>query len=261
MKVSRDIVNKRREEVMKAIQGNSHMSVEELAEKFNVSTITIRRDLQFWEDKGAIERYYGGASLLQAFVEEDEESYQRNRYMRAIAKRAASFVEDGDVIFVNSSLTATMIINYIKYKKVTIITNNARAINYNPDENVTVLFTGGEVRFPKKSLTGDLALSTVNSISANKCFMGCSGLSIDGITTGNVKEATINKAMMAHTKGMKFLLCDHTKFNLNYSYIYSDFTDCDYLITDVLADKNICQHLIDNYDLKIIEVDALKQGQ
>ena len=47
---------------------------------------------------------------------------------------------------------------------------------FNPDENVTVLFTGGELRFPKKSMTGDLAIQTINSITANKCFIGCSGL-------------------------------------------------------------------------------------
>lgn len=262
MKVNKEIVDKRRQEIMKAIQENNYMSVEDLTKRFNVSPITIRRDLQYWEDKGAIERYYGGASLLQAFIEEDEESYQRNRYMRSIAKRAAHFIEDGDVVFVNSSITAIMIINYIKYKKVTIITNNARAINYNPDKGVTILFTGGEVRFPKKSITGDLALSTINSITANKCFIGCSGLTKDSVSTGYVKEALINKAMIQRTKGKKFLLCDHTKFNLSFSFDYAKFSDCDYLITDVLANKDIINHIKENYDnFNVVEVEALKYGQ
>lgn len=262
MKVSKDIVDKRRQDVMKAIQENNSMNVEDLATKFNVSPITIRRDLQYWEEQGAIERFYGGASLLQAFIEEDEESYQRNRYMRSIAKRAAYFIEDGDVVFINSSITAIMIINYVKYKNVTVITNNARAINYNPDEGVTVLFTGGEVRFPKKSITGDLALSTINSITANKCFIGCSGLTKDSVSTGFVKEASINKAMLQRTKGKKFLLCDHTKFGLSYSFDYARFSECDYLITDVLANKETINSIKENFNnISIIEVEALKQGQ
>ena len=262
MKVSKDIVEKRRQDIMKEIQDNSYMSVEDLAIKYNVSPITIRRDLQYWEDQGAIERYYGGASLLQAYIEEDEQSYQRNRHMRAIAKRAAYFIEDGDVIFINSSITAIMIIDYIKYKKVTIITNNARAINYNPDESVTILFTGGEVRFPKKSITGDLALSTINSISANKCFIGCSGLTKDSVSTGFVKEALINKAMINRTKGKKFLLCDHTKIGLSYSFDYATFSDCDYLITDNLANKEIINNIKENFNnFNIVEVEPLKHGQ
>ena len=102
MKVSKDLVDKRRQEVMKLIQENNFMSVEELLKHFDVSPATLRRDLQYWESLGAIERNYGGAALLQAFIEEDEETYQRRRYMKAIAKRAAMFVEDGDIIFINS---------------------------------------------------------------------------------------------------------------------------------------------------------------
>ncbi len=257
MKVSKALVDKRREEVMKLIQENNFMSMEELLKHFDVSPATLRRDLQYWESVGAIERNYGGAALLQAFIDEDEETYQRSRYMKAIAKRAAMFVEDGDVIFINSSMTAVMIIDYLRYKHVTIITNNAKAINYNPDENVTVLFTGGELRFPKKSMTGDLAVQTINSITANKCFIGCSGLTIEGISTANVKETLVNKTMLQRTKGKKFVLCDHTKIGLNFAFRYATFDGIDYLITDSEADKDVISHVQRNNRLTIIREDPL----
>ena len=117
MKVSKTIVDKRRDDIMKAIQENNFMSVGDLVDMFDVSPITIRRDLQYWEDKGAIERKYGGASLLQAFIDEDEASFERAKYMKGIAKRAALYVDDGDVIFINSSMTALMLINYLKDKE------------------------------------------------------------------------------------------------------------------------------------------------
>ena len=259
MKVSKALVDKRREEVMKLIQENNFMTVEDLLKQFDVSPATLRRDLQYWESLGAIERNYGGAALLQAFVEEDEETYQRSRYMKAIAKRAAMFIEDGDVVFINSSMTAVMIIDYLKYKHVTIITNNAKAINYNPDENVTVLFTGGELRFPKKSMTGDLAVQTINSITANKCFIGCSGLTSEGISTANVKETLVNKTMLQRTKGKKFVLCDHTKVGLNFAFRYATFDGIDYLITDVDADKDVISHISRRNKINIIREEPLQK--
>ena len=260
MKVSKALVDKRKEEIMKLIQENNFMTVEELVKHFNVSAATIRRDLQYWEDLGAIERNYGGASLLQAFVEDDDSSYDRARYMKAIAKRSAMFVEDGDIIFVNSSQTAIMIIEYIKYKHVTIITNNARAINFHPDENVTILFTGGEVRFPKKSITGDLALATINGITANKCFIGCSGLTVDGISTANVKETMVNRSMIQKTKGSRFVLCDHTKVGLNFAFQYADFDGIDYLITDNEADRETISYIAAHHNVKVIRENPLQRG-
>ena len=259
MKVSKAIVDKRREQVMKLIQENNFMTVEDLIRQFNVSPATMRRDLQYWESVGAIERNYGGAALLQAFVEEDDETYRRKRYMKAIAKRAAMFVEEGDVIFVNTSMTAAMILDYIRYKHVTIITNNAKVINFNPDENVTVLFTGGELRFPKKSMTGDLAVQTINSITANKCFIGCSGLTTEGISTANVKETLVNNTMLQRTKGKKFVLCDHTKIGLNFAFRYSTFEGIDYLITDVDADRDTIEYIGKHNDITIIREEPLQK--
>ncbi|MBR2067939.1 MAG: DeoR/GlpR transcriptional regulator [Solobacterium sp.] len=260
MKVSKNIVDQRREDIMKAIQENNFMSVEDLVNTFHVSPVTIRRDLQYWEDKGAIERTYGGAALLQAFIDEDEATYERNRYMKGIAKRAALMVEDGDVIFINSSMTALMLINYIRYKNVTIITNNARAINYDPDPNVTILFTGGEVRFPKKSITGDIAIATLNSITADKCFIGCSGLDKEAVTTGYMKETKVNHCMLQRTKGKRVLLCDHTKVGLSFSFQYSDYSDIHTLITDVEANEEIMDYLEEEYHLEIIKVEPAKRG-
>ena len=258
MKVSKDLVNKRRNEIMQLIQENNNISVEELVNKFNVSPVTIRRDLQYWNDLGAIERKYGSASLIQEFIN-DNKNYERFRYMNAIAKRASLFIEENDVIFINTSMTALAIIDYIKYKNVTILTNNAKAINCHPENNVDIIFTGGEVRYPKNSMTGDIALKTINSINANKCFIGCSGLSVNGVSTGLLKETSINKAMLTHTKGQKFILCDHTKIGLDFNYQYCNFNDVDYLITDINADSYTLSEIKENWKIQILQVEPINK--
>ena len=259
MKVSKAIVDKRRNEIMKTIQENNSISVDDLVEKYDVSAVTIRRDLQYRDDMGAIVRNYGSASLIQEFVD-DNKNYDRFRYMKAIAKRAALFVEDNDVIFINTSMTAIMMIDYIKYKNVTIITNNAKAINSHPDGQVEIIFTGGEVRYPKNSMVGDIALKAVNSINANKCFIGCSGLSKNGASTGLIKETSINKAMIEHTKGKKFLLCDHTKIGLDYNYRYCGLNDVNTLITDVEVDDEVLEELANDSKVEIIKVEPLNRN-
>ncbi len=258
MKVSKTLVDKRRKEIMQVIQENNNVSVDELANKFKVSAVTIRRDLQYWEDLGAIERNYGSASLIQEFVQ-DNKNYDRFRYMKAIAKRAALYVEDNDVIFVNTSMTAVMMIDYIKYKNVTVITNNAKAINGHPDDSLSIIFTGGEVRYPKNSMVGDIALKTVNSVNANKCFIGCSGLSKNGVSTGLLKETSINKAMLEHTRGQRFILCDHTKIGLDFNFRYCGFNDADVLITDVEADDDVLNEITEGSKINIIKVEPLNR--
>ena len=173
MKMTKEVVDKRRKKIMQKIQVKGTVNVEELASELNVTPLTIRRDLQYWEDMGAIERFYGGAKLVQNFVEHDIDPNEA--YKHAIAKFAATFVDDGDTIFINTSSTALLVIKYIIGKRVTIITNNGKAIFCDHDPNVQIVMTGGELRFPKETMTGDFALNNLQRVKANKAFLGCNG--------------------------------------------------------------------------------------
>lgn len=258
MKVCKELVDKRREELIKIVQENTHITVEELVKRFNVSAVTIRRDLQYWEDCCAIERSYGGASILQEFFTEHD-THDKKRYTLAIAKKAASFVKDNDVIFINSSSTALSIINYITAKHVTIITNNAKAININNNDNFTILFTGGEVGYPKNSMTGDIALQTLSTIYANKSFIGCSGLSENGVSTGFIKETLINKMMIDHSKEGKYILCDYTKIGLDYNFNSCSLNDMDVIITNTNVDQDKLDKIKALTKANIIQVDPLNR--
>lgn len=253
MKVNKHIVEKRRNEIMKIIQKEHKVNVQELSNLFHVSPLTIRRDLQYWEDLGAVIRNYGGASLIQEYI--NVENYDTQRYLHAIAKRAAQYIENGDTIFINSSKTALLTLKFIKNKQVTVITNNARAVNFSPDSQVTVIYTGGEVRFPKHSMVGNYALGMVNTITADKCLIGCSGLYQNGVSTELLKEVPINQAMLQRTKQMRIILCDHSKFGIKYSYCYSSFKNIDYLITDVNADPDIIENIREKNPTNIIQVE------
>ena len=244
MKMSKEVVDKRRKEIMQIIQTEKEVSVEQLVEKFKVNPLTIRRDLQYWEDKGAVERFYGGAKLIQNYVDNNEK-YNNEAYKHAIAKYAAQFIEDNDTVFINTSSTALLVLNYIKAKNVTVITNNGRAIFSNYGNNVTVVLTGGELRTPKEAMVGDFALNNINKVKANKVFLGCSGFDIDtGMMTAILPEVSINEAMIRQGTGEIFLLADATKIGAIHQFIVAKPTSFDYLISDDRLEDEIYNEII-----------------
>jgi len=233
MKVCYQDVKKRRENLMLIIQKLGEVDMATLENDFNVSPMTIRRDLQYWEDRGAIVRHYGGVKLVQNMVNTTDGNLSKDNYKNALAKYAASFVEENDTIFINTSSTSLLIIQYIIGKRCTIITNNAKAIFIKHDPLVQIVLTGGELRFPKETMVGDLTISALNTMVANKCFLGCSGLSAaDGVSTAIMQEVAVNKTMLQRTAGKKFFICDYTKIGLTHSFISAPISYGDHIITN-----------------------------
>jgi len=254
MRTSKASIEKRREHILKLLEYRENVSVEELAEQLKTSTITIRRDLDFFEEKKLIDRHRGGASLNKTNFTTNIFSSSLALNKNAIAKAAARFVEDGDTIFINTSSTALLMLEYITAKQVTVVTNNARAIFCESKENLYVVLTGGELRMPKESLVGDFAMNNINRVKAAKSFLGCSGISAKGgFTTAVLQEVAINEMMLRNTIGMKFVLADTNKVGRTHSFLSGSIQDLDYLITDDVASETEVKSLR-AVGLKVLQV-------
>lgn len=237
--MNKKVVDQRRNHIMDKIRELGEVHVEDLSQHLHVSPLTIRRDLQYWEDFGEVERFYGGAKLIHASHNPmTNKDFIHEPCKHAIAKYAAQYIQDGDTIFINTSSTSLLVIKYIKNKRVTVITNNGKAIYIDRDPLVTVILTGGELRTPKEAMVGDLAISNLNKVSANKCFIGCSAMSMEsGISTAILQEVTINETMMKQCKGEIFILADHSKIGQTHNFKSGSIKDVDYIITDKQADQ------------------------
>ncbi|MBN2299994.1 MAG: DeoR/GlpR transcriptional regulator [Acholeplasmataceae bacterium] len=254
MRNSRAAIEKRREHILKIIEYRTNVTVEELAEQLKTSAITIRRDFDYFEEKNLIERHRGGASLNKTNFTTNIFSSPLTLNKHAIAKAAARFVEDGDTIFINTSSTALLMLEYINAKQVTIVTNNGKAIFCESKENLYVILTGGELRMPKESLVGDFAINNINRVKAAKAFLGCSGISADGgFTTAVLQEVAINETMLKNTIGLKFVLADTNKVGRTHSFLSGSIEELDYLITDTVAPEVEVKKLR-NTGLKVIQV-------
>ena len=160
MKNSKGVVFKRQQEILKLLQEHRQLSVEELSSRLEVSEITIRRDLQRFEDQGLIERFYGGAKYISGKIEKENiEQKQYNSTKKNIARRASGLVREYDMVFINSGSTAFLLLNYLADENVTILTNNGRSIFKKASSKASIVLSGGEIFEQKKSLVGDFAIN------------------------------------------------------------------------------------------------------
>lgn len=245
MKKTQSIVSKRREKILNYLKSNESINTNDLSEILEISPLTLRRDLQALDEQGLIIRYYGGAKLasdvnnVEYSNKETDKDSLLNKKKNAIAKYAADLIKDGDTIFINSSSTALLILKYLGNKRVYIVTNNGKALQATIPPNVELVLTGGQVYERKQSLVGDFATYILSKITADKCFLGISGITADsGISTSVLQETLINHEMINRCNGPVYVLADSSKVGKNHNFSSGDIEEISHLITDCDIDKN-----------------------
>lgn len=233
MKRSKALVASRRDEITAILEVRGQVSVAELAEHFDVSALTIRRDLDYLESQQVLTRQYGTATLLNPLGRPS--GSRQIRANKAIAREAARHVEDGDCIFINTSSTALGLLEFITAQDVTVITNNGKALLLDERPNVSILLTGGEIRPPKASMTGEVALDYIKRVTATKCFLGVTGISANyGLTSATAPEPAINALMLERSR-QHVIVADSSKIGLTSSFQFGSADEVDLLITDTGA--------------------------
>ena len=245
MKRDYESVERRRSQILKMIREQDSVKVEDLAEIFQMSSMSVRRDLQYLEDRNLITRFYGGAKANTAFqCKTAEEELQLYRKLRG--RCAATKVESGDTIFINGSTCALGLLDYLTATNVHVITNNGYAATKKCPKGVTITLTGGELR--EHIMVGDSVMRRLLNETAHKTFIGCAGVTADGAFTYNIPmEIGINEAMISRTTKELYILADHTKLE-DAQLRQAQYGSCTYerqvtLITDEKADPRTIESL------------------
>lgn len=242
MKNSNEQIEKRRERILEILgfKKDYEMSVIELANILNVSPLTIRRDLSILEHMGKINKKHGVVKLIET---PNFEGTTNNHYIEkvkeAIAKKAAHYITPQSTVFINTSSTALMALDYLMDKPLTIVSNNAKIIDKHFHANSSIHLTGGEIRFPKEALVGENAISSIQSIHADVAIIGCSGISAEnGISTINMNEKNVNIAFIEQTNKRIIVVADYRKIGYDANFIIGKLNKVDLLITDIYTDIN-----------------------
>jgi DeoR/GlpR family transcriptional regulator of sugar metabolism len=256
MRSSRSAVETRKNRLLKILYEDGRVAVRQLAQEMNVSPLTVRRDLMKLEEAGKINRFHGGAALNKNDASGADNIFSSGYTLNklAIARYAATLVEDGDTIFINTSSTAVGIIPFITAKHVTVITNNAKAMNEKLPKNMNLIFTGGEMRFPKEAMVGDFAVNNLLTVTASKCFLGCNGLTAnEGVTTAVMQEASINHLMLTRVSGPRYILADKSKIGRKLNFIYGSLKEITMLIADTESPPNLIAEIKQAIDVYQVE--------
>ncbi|EGO63004.1 DeoR/GlpR family DNA-binding transcription regulator [Acetonema longum] len=216
-------------------------SIEELCAMFNVSKNTIRRDINELEKKGKIKKVYGGIVLSDKKTTEPFECREeKNKEVKQIiAAFASSFVEDGDIIFIDSGTTTMHMVPHLSEKKnLTIISNNLNVIVSSlPYPDLNIISTGGTLFRRTNSFVDANAVANLKRYNISKAFMATTGVSIaKGVTNSSSFEYDIKKYVVENCDKV-ILLADNTKLGRISLTTYYDLKDIHVFITNTRPDK------------------------
>lgn len=227
----------RRERIQAFLSTHKIVATADLCDLLEVSEATVRRDLEWLEGRGLIERTHGGAILNERINSEQEYQQRALRQIeekRKIGSLAASFIEDGDIVFVNSGTTTTQLIRCIRSDvDATVITNNLIAALEIGEVNFEVLILGGSLQPRSISVAGPFAIQNLSQVYANKAFIGVDGISIKhGCTVPSNAEAEVVHLMLERTQGPVCVLADYSKWGVVSNFEIASINKINTLITD-----------------------------
>lgn len=225
----------RKKKILAALDGSESMSVFELAEILEASPATIRRDLADMADEGLLMRTHGGAMKMENPVKTgfSEKSGVHHAGKEKIAEKAASYVMDGDTIFLDCGSTVFQMCRFLKKKSIRVITNSLPILSELIDvPSIHINLIGGELNKERKAIHGDKAVQHIDSYHAHKAFIGVDGISAEnGLTAHSEHESSITTAFIRNA-GQTMLLCDASKIGKD-SYIkFAGLAKIHILITD-----------------------------
>lgn len=206
----------RQERLLAILKEKRKLSVGEMSEHFNVSGATIRTDLRILEDAGMLTRTHGGA-ILRTRASFEISSDQRNEVNLAakqqIGQLAASLVEDGDIIVLDTGTTTLQIAHHIRQRRnITVITNDFMIAKSLEDvESVQIVLLGGVVKKGYHCAVAINGRSLLDTLNIDKAFMGVNALSLkQGACAADIMLAETKRSMVEHANQV-IVVCDHSK--------------------------------------------------
>ncbi len=223
----------RQDEILKILKNHGYVSVKYLGDKLHYSTATINRDLNDLQKRGLVTRSYGGVELVRSpYIPIMSRVQKMRSEKRHIGKLAASFVKDGDTIFIDASTTAQCMEEYlIERKGLTVITNNIMLALNLSKYDIKVICLGGTIVEPPCMLCGSETVENAAKYRVNKMFFSTAGVSSDGFIASGIYYDILLKTVAKGAKQI-FYLVDHKKIDKDFCEIYGTFADVDLVISD-----------------------------
>jgi DeoR family fructose operon transcriptional repressor len=232
------ISEKRRALLVQELNDKGYIQVTESAEKFEVSSVTIRRDLSTLENEGLCLRKRGGAvRTSQGVTFEPSYDVKRMRFTEEkmrIAEEASKLVDEGDTLILDAgSTTYALSLKLLHKQRITAVTNDLQiAVRLAASPNINLICTGGSARPNVFSLQGSQTEAFIKNLRVEKTFLGADAIHADGtISNVNIDEVPIKQAMIKAANQV-ILLTDSSKFEKSGFAKVCGLSQIDMIITD-----------------------------
>ena len=224
----------RRHTIMQLLQEQGEVSVEQLVQLFDISEVTIRKDLSALETNGFLLRKYGGAILMPKEIIDESENDELTKRKFVIAKAAAERIRDHNRIIVDSGSTTAALIKQLNLKQGLVVMTNSlsvatelRALENEP----TLLMTGGTWDTRSESFQGKVAEQVLRSYDFDQLFIGADGIDLArGSTTFN--ELVGLSQVMAEVSREVVVMVESQKIGRKMPNLELTWQQIDVLITD-----------------------------
>lgn len=234
----------RREQMVSIIERQGFARVAELSRALGVSEVTIRTDLDLLADAHAVQRVHGGAiSGIRSTAQVPDYELALTRATaekRRIGYAAAAMVESEMAILLDAGTTTLAIARALLARDdlhgVVVFTNSLTiALELGVAEaTMTVVVTGGTVRHKQRSLVDPLGDMFVGSVHGDLCFIGCNGVSVEGITNSSLPDVTAKRRFL-DAGSRHIVVADSSKIGKSQVIQIAPLDRIDLLLTGVAA--------------------------
>lgn len=202
-------------QILQALDMQGSVSVSDLAERFDVSMETIRRDLKLLAEEGRLVTVHGGAHRLSFEPSLSRRTIENAGGKAAIGRAAADYVEEGMAILIDSGSTTWALAQALTTQRdLTVLTNSLPiALLFARTKAIKTIMLGGEIEPNDEAAFGLDTLDLINKYRVDIAFIGAGGISETGQFTDYSRLAAEQRARMADSAQARFVLADHTKFS------------------------------------------------
>lgn len=229
------LVDERRHQIAESVIAQGVATVAELSDRYGVSRVTIRSDLEALEKQGTLKRNRGGAvaNRISRFTPAFQQQSSVNREAKeAIAAKAAETIRDGDRVVLDAGSTTLYLADHLCHRRLTLAVNSVYSMNKLVDApNVDLILIGGTLYMPALSFTGELAEGFLDRLHFDKVLLGVNGVTQHGISVNNSQEAGIKRKMIERAECV-VVLADSSKIGIESLVKIEPLNRVDVLVTE-----------------------------
>lgn len=243
------LAEQRYKRILEQMRDEGSAKASQLKDILEVSSETVRRDLEAMEAQGLLRRTHGGAVLPQygelkssaAYIPFGQREHENPKSKMQIAMLACDYIQEGQSVALDSGTTALALARVIKgrFSNLTVVTNSLAIANELADAHgITMILTGGVYKPDEAAFTSDIAALIFSRLSINTFFLTTCGISAEcGVTYQRMDEIIVQDKMMEASE-KTICIADSSKLGINSLARMCDISHISMIITDSSAQES-----------------------